>query len=469
VLIFELNSRLYRKRFDELAAEHLDRLAALGFDWIWAMGVWHIGEAPRELARTFAPDFEGSPYAIAEYAVDPELGGDAAFDAFVERAHTAGLKVMVDFVPNHMAKDSPLLDVHPEYAIHSNPALRPEHENDYYDHPKGRLAHGKDPYFPGWTDTVQLDYAFPALRAHQIDVLKSIARRADGVRCDMAMLVLKEHVKTAWFPRVDPATFQDAYPREFWAEAIEAVRADKPAFAFMAEVYWDKEPYLQQLGFDHTYNKKLYDLLAHDKAAGEVAWELGNWPENYLRRSVHFLENHDEERAAARFGPRSRPSAILSYGIPGAAFVHQGQMEGLHEKLPVQRREPLQHENPDPALQAFYAKLLGIMRAPLFREGSMKALGEQHGAVLVLRRHEGRTALIASNATGDRRSASPPIELSAHDLGFADHARLHAVDLWMGAPIRIGDAPSKLSIAEGAVASFAETHALLLELSALPG
>src|SRR5262249_51103009 len=144
-------------------------------------------------------------------------------------------------------------DSHPEYFIFSNTDLRDERPTDYFNHRVGRLAHGRDPYFAGWTDTVQFDYVHPGLRAHQIEVLKKLAGMVDGLRCDMAMLVLREQIKNQWFPRVDWWAFNDHMPEEFWSEAIRAVKGLRSDFIFMAEVYWDKEPYLQQLGFDLTY------------------------------------------------------------------------------------------------------------------------------------------------------------------------------------------------------------------------
>ena len=465
MILFELNARLHKKRLDALADEHLPRLAALGFDWIWLMGIWTMGPRGVVMSRKYGADFEGSPYAIAAYEVDPLLGGEAELRAFVARAHAAGIKVMADFVPNHLALDTPLIDADPAMVIHSNPAIRREHATDYYDHPKGRLAHGKDPYFEGWNDTVQLDYAYPPLRAHQVAQLQRIAGLVDGVRCDMAMLVLREHVKKSWFPGVDQASFDAAYPREFWDEAVTAVRAEHPDFVFMAEVYWDNEPRLQALGFDYTYNKKLYDLLAHHAPSAEIAEQLQHWPQEYLERSVHFLENHDEERAAHRFGKRSRPSAILSYAIPGAVFVHQGQMEGVCEKLPVQRREPLRRETPNVALQAFYTRLLGLVRRPIFREGELMILGAEEDVVLALRRRGEERVLVGADPGGHRHPTSPAIEIPLVWLGIAPGTAIRCTDLWTEKTIATIPSPIELRLAEGAVASWAENHAFLIELS----
>ena len=465
MILFELNARLYKKRLDELADEHLPRLAALGFDWIWLMGIWTMGPAGVVLSLEYAPDFEGSPYAIAAYEVDPLLGGEAALRAFVARAHAAGIKVMADFVPNHLAFDTPLIDADPGMVIHSNPDLRREVATDYFDHPKGRLAHGKDPYFAGWNDTVQLDYAYPPLRAHQIAELQRIARLVDGVRCDMAMLVLREHVKNNWFPGVDQAAFDAAYPSEFWGEAVAAVRAERPDFVFMAEVYWDNEPRLQALGFDYTYNKKLYDLLAHHAPPAETAAQLASWPAAYLEHSVHFLENHDEERAAQRFGRRTRPSAVLSYAIPGAVFVHQGQMEGFTEKLPVQRRFPLQSETPDESLRAFYERLLSIVRRPVFRDGELAVVGAEGEVILALRRRGDERVLVGANPCGHRHATSPALSIPLDRLGLRPGSPIRAADLWTGEAIALTVSASAIELAEGAVASWVENHAFLIELT----
>ncbi|MFO0757899.1 MAG: alpha-amylase family glycosyl hydrolase [Byssovorax sp.] len=465
MILFELNVRLYRRTLSELAAEHLERLAALGFDWIWLMGLWRIGPRAIAISRTYGDDFEGSPYAIHDYEVSPELGGEPALRAFVERAHALGLRVMADFVPNHMSVDSPLIDAHPDYVIHWSPSFRDAHWSDYFDHPKGRLAHGKDPYFAGWTDTVQLDYTHVGLRAHQIETLRRLARIVDGVRCDMAMLVLRDQIKRQWFPRVDQALFDHHFPEEFWSEAIRTIKRDRPEFTFMAEVYWDKEPYLQHLGFDFTYDKKLHDLLAHAAPEAEIAGYLGGADPAYLRRSVHFLENHDEERARVRFGDRQRAAAILSFGVPGAVFVHQGEMEGVSEKLPVQRRIPREHAPVDPARQRFYAELLRCVRDPLLREGSLDILRAEGGLVLVLRRRAGRAALVGACPGHHPPEKSPAFTVPGALLGAAGAAGeggLTFLDQLAGGTVTAARRGEDVVFAEGAVASFAEHRGFVL-------
>ncbi|HZF53229.1 MAG TPA: alpha-amylase family glycosyl hydrolase [Polyangiaceae bacterium] len=466
MILFELNTRVHGKPFDEIDEGQLRVLADLGFDWIWTMGIWRISPTVLEISRRYAHDFEGSPYAIADYEVSPELGGEPAFRRFVERAHRAGLRVMADFVPNHIAIDSPLIDAHPEWIIRSNPRHREQHPDDYFNHPKGRFAHGKDPFFPGWVDTAQLDYAHPELRAHMVQVVRRLGGLVDGLRCDMAMLVLREQVKSQWWPNISSELFDRHFPGEFWPIAIETARAERSDFVFMAEVYWDKETYLQELGFDYTYNKKLYDILAHHPSAGEIARYFASTAPAFLQRSVHFLENHDEERAAERFGARTRPAAVLSYAIPGVVFVHQGQMEGFHEKLPVQRVRPLRREEPDEDLLDFYERLLATVRDPLFREGEMLSLGGQHGAVLWARRYGGRIAIGAADVSRAPSASSPAIHLSAAFLGIgAGGSSVRAKDLWTGKPVVIDVSGDRLLLAPGAVDSYSENGAFLIELS----
>ena len=151
------------------------------------------------------------------------------------------------------------------------------------------LAHGRDPYFPGWPDTLQLNYANPATQEAMIGELMKIAGQCDGVRCDMAMLVLPDVFERTWGQRAPL----------FWPTATQRVREHVPGFLFMAEVYWDLEWTLQQQGFDYAYDKRLYDRL-RDHHARPVR-EHFHAGLDYQNKLARFLENHDEPRAAATF------------------------------------------------------------------------------------------------------------------------------------------------------------------------
>jgi glycosidase len=212
------------------------------------------------------------------------------------------------------------------------------------------LAHGKDPYFPPWTDAVQVDYRRVATRATMTQLLQSIAGHCDGVRCDMAMLMLNDVFAKTWehFPTADP----QSPTSEFWASAISAVRETHPGFLFLAEAYWGLEGRLQALGFDYTYDKALYDGLVARDAAGVQNHLLG-MTAGAVAASAHFLENHDEPRIAGILSPAEhRAAALLILGLPGMRFLYDGQLSGARLKIPVQLAR-----RPEEARQAEIANL----------------------------------------------------------------------------------------------------------------
>jgi hypothetical protein len=354
----------------------LEAWATAGFDWIWPLGVWRIGPAVRSAALANRPlrqqlaallpgladnDIVGSCFAIDGYVVDPALGGDEALAQLRERLHQHGLRLLVDFIPNHVGLGHPWLAEHPEWFIHGTStdlALAP-HNWTRVAGAEGELilAHGRDPFFPGWSDTLQLDYSQPALVAAMTAELAGVARRCDGVRCDMAMLVLPEVFQHTW----------GRYALPFWPAAIASVRAAQREFFFLAEVYWDLEAQLLAEGFDACYDKPLYDAL-HGSAPAVRARLFAS--AEVQDRLVRFLENHDEARAAAAFPPgRHEAAAVLSYLAPGVRLFQRGQREGHRIRLPVQlRRGPA--EPVDLLSAAFYDGLWAVLGDLALRQGS---------------------------------------------------------------------------------------------------
>jgi hypothetical protein len=224
------------------------------------------------------------------------------------------------------------------------------------------MAYGRDPYFDGWPDTVQLDYANPETQAAMAGELLRIAGQCDGVRCDMAMLVLPEVFARTWGREAAP----------FWPSVIPRVRERVPGFTFMAEVYWDLEWTMQQQGFDYAYDKRLYDRLREGHA--RPVREHFHAGLDYQDRLARFLENHDEPRAAATFSPEAhRAAAVLTFLAPGLRFFHQGQLEGRTKRIsPHLVRGP--DEPLDADLQAFYERLLAVLRRPAVRDGRWQML-----------------------------------------------------------------------------------------------
>jgi hypothetical protein len=380
-LLFQLNTRvLLGERaaalgrpatLDDLDDALLDELTARGFDWLWPLGVWRTGPAARQVSRgrkdwraaflrdlpdLTDADVTGSPFAIQAYEVAPALGGEAALARLRERAARRGLSLMLDFVPNHVSPDHPWVVDHPEWLVQGTEDELVRDPASWIRLGSRILAHGRDPYFPGWPDTVQLDYRHPGLRAAMTAELCGVAARCDGVRCDMAMLVLPEVFERTWGAR----SRTGHAPAPFWPEAATAARRIRPGFTLMAEVYWDLEWTLQQQGFDFTYDKRLYDRLREGEA-GPVREHLRAEP-GFQDRSARFLENHDEPRAAATFPPeRQRAAAVVTFLAPGLRFFHEGQLEGrrTHVSMHLGRRpaEPV-----DAPLRAFYLALLEALR-----------------------------------------------------------------------------------------------------------
>ena len=273
---------------------------------------------------------------------------------------------MLDFVPNHTALDHPWVEDHPEhYVVGTELDLaRAPHNYTWVKRRGGDrlLAYGRDPYFPGWPDTLQLNYGNPATQDAMLDELLRIAGQCDGVRCDMAMLVLPEVFERTWGIASQP----------FWPKATRRVREQAPDFCFMAEVYWDLEWTLQQQGFDYTYDKRLYDRL-RDRHAGPVR-EHFRAGLDYQDKLARFLENHDEPRAAATFPPGvHKAAAIITYLAPGLRFFQKGQVEGRMKRVsPHLCREPDEPVNRE--LERFYERLLGVIKSPVIRDGRWQLL-----------------------------------------------------------------------------------------------
>lgn len=334
-------------------------------EFLWTMGIWEKSPASQKIAREHPglqaeylkvlPDLQeqdiiGSPYAVFDYCPNPLLC-DSWEDLaeFYNTIKGAGKKLILDFVPNHLAVDSPWIEKYPlafldkteEYPNPDKNAI----DSNHFLHSNGRIyAHGKDPYFDGWTDTIQFDFSHTETFDLHRRFLDTISDFCDGVRCDMAMLPL---------PDVFERTHRKKALPYYWEEMIQTTKQKKPGFLFAAEVYWNLEPRLQSIGFDFTYDKDLYDHLKH-KNAPALNYHLNSNPA-YLEKTIHFLENHDEPRANATFFRDSLPLFSLLNFLPGATLIHEDQTSGYRKKIPVQLgRYPL--EVVDSKIQDYYQR-----------------------------------------------------------------------------------------------------------------
>lgn len=399
--LYQINTRLWLRELSdrlgrpatlaEIPDEFLDQLVSQGFDYVWFLGLWQTGSMGRQVSlshpewlqefQATLPDFteadvSGSPFAVTGYTLHRDFGQAAELLDLKQRLQTRGLKLIVDFVPNHTALDHPWVIQHPEFYVQGNEADLEREPHNYRQVQTAQgpliLAHGRDPYFPGWIDTLQLNYRHSGLREAMAQELLNLAQVADGVRCDMAMLVLPKVFQRTWGERSLPADGSPPVDEPFWPEATRRARAQHPGFLFMAEVYWDLEWELMQQGFDYCYDKKLYDrLLFQDVAAvrGHLWADMA-----YQNRLVRFMENHDEPRAAQEFpAPMHQAAAMVTYLTPGLRFFHEGQLEGRRAKVSMhQGRRPA--EPVDAALQEFYRKLLACLQRPEVRQGRWQLL-----------------------------------------------------------------------------------------------
>ena len=437
VWLTDLSATLGRKAtLDDIPDAELDRLAALGFDWLWLLSVWRTGPAAQQVSRTNSEwrhefqetlpdlreeDIAGSGFAITGYTVHPGSGGDAALARVRQRLRDRGLRLMLDFVPNHMAPNHPWVEQHPEYFVGGSESDLAQAPQNYTRVGGNRVvAFGRDPYFSGWPDTLQLDYSNSATQDAMCGELLRIAGQCDGVRCDMAMLVLPDVFERTWGHRAPL----------FWPETTRRVREHVPNFCFMAEVYWDLEWTMQQQGFDYAYDKRLYDRLREGHARPAREHLLAGL--DFQDKVARFLENHDEPRANATFAlPMHQAAAVITFLSPGMRFFHQGQFEGRRKRIsPHLVRGPL--EPTDEAVTRFYEQLLAVVRKTTVRDGEWRLLEcvpawdgnwTWDGFLACGWQRDTARVLVVVNYAGNQGQCYvrvPFIDLSGRDVGLTD-------------------------------------------------
>lgn len=375
---------------DTIPRSVFQRWQELGVTHLWLMGVWTTGPKSRKaflqlpdtkarirslLPNWKAEDVSASPYAIRSYTVADEFGGERGLAQFRRTLHQYGINLILDFVPNHVGLDHPWLATHPSRFVSA-----PEPQEGFFcndpSHGSPWIAHGKDPYFPPWIDTAQLDLRLEETQEALIEDLRAIAENSDGVRCDMAMLALRDVFESNW-RRFPPQGTTAA--SEFWIQAIEQV--GRSGFLFIAEAYWDLEPRLLEIGFQYVYDKRVTDHLIH-RHWSELESHLASWGTTGLNRSVHFLENHDEPRIASLLDfNQHKLAAFLITVLPGMCMFFDGQLDGARLHSPIQlAQSPLELGNP--SIAAMYCDLFALWKSANVADG-MKTMLSTSPVVVV--------------------------------------------------------------------------------------
>lgn len=291
-VVYEMNVRQLTEEGTLLMAmRHLQHLKDMGVDAVWLMPVYPIGVVERKGEL-------GSYYSISDYcAINPEFGTMADFDAFVEEAHRLGLKVLLDWVANHTARDAKWLKDRPM---------------SWYERDEQGVA--KVPW--DWSDTAKLNYAEKGVWQGQIDAMKFWVREhgVDGFRCDMAMLV----------------------PLEFWQDVRRELQSVKPNIFMLAEAegaeFFDK-------AFDACYGWELHHAMVAVAQGKTRVWTLRDKIYSVLndnpRTSMHmsFTSNHDENSWSgseqSRFGEALSAMSALSFVLPKSLpLIYTGQEIG---------------------------------------------------------------------------------------------------------------------------------------------
>jgi glycosidase len=390
--LYEINTRVWLKQFGgklcQVPVEYYENLANLGITAVWLMGIWKtcdtiiteccfsndlISSYQKSLKNWNKDDVIGSPYSIDSYEVNSAIGTINDLQHTRKILNDLGISLILDYVPNHFGAMTRYIKSNPEVFLSaSEEFLQRDSFTFYKPHPDGNIfAHGRDPLFPAWTDTIQVNYFSEEARRFMTEILKEISDLCDGIRCDMAMLPLNNVFYNSWVGVLNKMNISKPTD-EFWQNAIKEIKKDKPEFLFIAETYWDLEWDLQQLGFDFTYDKRLTDRLASSDMQSIKAHLYGDI--SFQRKSVRFLENHDEARAVTKFGKyKSLAAAAIVTTIPGMKLYYDGQFTGKRVKLPVQLgREPVEKESN--TVKRFYNKILSITKSEVYDKGNWQLL-----------------------------------------------------------------------------------------------
>ena len=386
-------------RLDQIPDRELDRLAAWGVNGLWLIGLWERSEASRRIKQYMGnPEAAASAYALHDYRIADELGGEDAWRDLSERAGRRGIRLASDMVPNHMGIDSTWVVEHPEYFLQlpqppypayrfsggdlcETPGVGVRIEEGYWNHSDAAVVfqrvdentgetryiyHGNDGTSMPWNDTAQLDFLRADVREAVIRVILDVARRFPIIRFDAAMTLAKKHYQRLWFPAPGDAgaipsraehgmtreQFDAAMPHEFWREVVDRVAQEAPDTLLLAEAFWLMEGYfVRTLGMHRVYNSAFMNMLKLEDNAKyrQTLKNVLEFSPAVLQRFVNFMNNPDERTAIEQFGKGDKyfGCMLLMVTLPGLPMIGHGQVEGYTEKYGMEYRRAYWDEKPD--------------------------------------------------------------------------------------------------------------------------
>jgi len=389
--IYEVNLRQYTQEGTFVAfAKQLPRLREMGVDILWFMPIQPIGVDSRKGPL-------GSYYAIRDYtATNPEHGSLKDFKKMVERAHELGMKVVLDWVANHTARDHDWVKKHPDW---------------YNRDVNGEIIAPYD-----WSDVADLNYDQPAMRAAMIEEMLFWIRETDldGFRCDVAGDV----------------------PADFWETARTAIEAVKPVWMLAENA--DKLNLLNRAfntNYGWPFHHLMNDIAKGKKPANAVFDLLREADAAYPKGSyaMQFITNHDENSWQGteyeRLGAASVEAfSVLYYTVPGIPLIYSGQEAAFNRRLKFFEKDPIDWGTY--ALAPFYTKLNALKHQnPALWNG-------RHGGAIREIKHEHSARVVAFVRTLGTNKVLTVLNLSDHvaetGLQLADDAGVYR-ELFTGA------------------------------------
>ena len=372
--LYELSQKYGKSitKLKDIPTTEFDNFKKSGIEIVWMMGVWKLGTYGLEFDRKqdysgVLPDWTkddviGSPYSITEYECNPDIGTNDDLVWLRKQINSRGMKLMLDFVPNHSAVDAPTASSNPKLYMRAPPG-----KTDPSRYTDSGIAYGKDPYFSPWLDVIQWNYWEAETIQFMKQNLLTILKYADGARCDMAHLILNDVFGQTWKEELDAWSYSKP-SNEFWEVAIKEAKSKYPNAILLAEVYedWEIEK-LKQLGFDYCYDKALLDKL--EGSAQDVNDYIHYKGESFYGHVAHFVENHDENRVVYNMQgnlEKAKAAGTIAATLGGMIFFNHGQWSGLKNKLDVHLRRGAS-ESADSGTENHYKKLMQIIADSAFK------------------------------------------------------------------------------------------------------